>query len=806
MTDESSTVPTPVPPDDPDAWYAPGVRAQYGVRPGVVVTIRDRGEPEPSFDYAVREPSLSSAGEGGLDRLRDYFADASPDRPLTREGARERMREGFTGKYARALDRLLELSAASRRRVEYHALREVRCLEDLTPLALDERIEVADTHPVDSGDGEGDAATDGEDADATDERLVVHTTDFAPAATGVVDPDADLLSRFASERLARYTVDFRGFEVPVVRYREHTLGGDPFVARYAVQEPDLLPGDEALVAACKERVWETGTDAVLDAVTERPGDGGAESGTARDRTAFVRERSETLLSRRLTARNTRAWLEATRHRVRSALAEHGLGVPPADDRYAEDRLDDLVYYVLRDFVGFGPLTIPIRDPNLEDVEANRVGERVKVVPRSDAPGSGCEAEPDDRTPGPGRGGPERRVPTNLSFDDETTFVNVVRQLAAADGVELDASQPSAKVNLDPPGVDETIRCAVALPVITEDGPHVSIRKQAPGALTPVDLVERDALSPALVALLWLFYEHHGVVLFSGPTGVGKTTLLNAHMPFVDYQDRPVSIDEGSREVRLPHETGVSLSTRDHQDEFKRVTMADLMTEANYLNPDLEVIAEINSPASFETFGESLNTGHGILGTTHAEDVEKLVNRVVEQGLPAYLLREIDLVVFPRHAGGERYVAEAVEFLSETAYEALSHPGEPGRDHGVIEKDGTPIYWNRVARRTHDGAFEHAFVPDADAVDGEPTSEGVGDRTRVFERLARTTDRPVERVEREFRRKRRYVEHLVQERHDDFEELFRFLADLRANEAATVERVRNRRQEPEEIVADGQGEG
>ena len=25
------------------------------------------------------------------------------------------------------------------------------------------------------------------------------------------------------------------------------------------------------------------------------------------------------------------------------------------------------------------------------------------------------------------------------------------------------------------------------------------------------------------------YEHHGVVLFSGPTGVGKTTVMNAAM-------------------------------------------------------------------------------------------------------------------------------------------------------------------------------------------------------------------------------------------------------------------------------------
>jgi len=33
-----------------------------------------------------------------------------------------------------------------------------------------------------------------------------------------------------------------------------------------------------------------------------------------------------------------------------------------------------------------------------------------------------------------------------------------------------------------------------------------------------------------------------------------------------------------------------------------------MTEANYLNPDVEVIAEVNTPESFETFAEVLNTG------------------------------------------------------------------------------------------------------------------------------------------------------------------------------------------------------
>jgi type IV secretory pathway ATPase VirB11/archaellum biosynthesis ATPase len=696
-------VPPPLPPDDPEAWYAPDVQAQYEIHPGVVVTISQR---DGVFEYHVREPVLTARDRTALTRVEERFADAHLRRPRTREGAREVMADGFDEKHERVLRRLVDASAPTRRRIQYHALASLGCLGALTPYALDGRIEVADTD--ESG-------------------VVVHTEKYAPATTALPD-DPEFIERFASERLSQYTVSFHDFEIPVVRYREHVLGRDPFETKYAVREPDLLPGDENLIEECKERLWETAVDGVIE-----------------DKVAFVRQRAESILSRRLQRRNTRALADALSYRVRSALAEYDLLVPPVERKYADDRLSDLVYYVLRDYVGYGQLTVPIRDPRLEDIEANRVGERIKVIPRN------SDAE---------------RVPTNLTFEDEQAFTNVVTQLAASDGTELTASTPSAKVNLSPPGVEETIRCAVALPTISEDGPHLSIRKQSTDVLTTTDLIQRGSMPSELAALLWLYYEHHGVVLFSGPTGVGKTTLLNAHMPFVNFDDRPISIDEGSREVELPHETGVSLTTRDHESEYKQVTMADLMTECNYLNPDIEVIAEINTAASFETFAESVNTGHGLLGTTHAGDIETLVNRIIEQGLPTYLLREIDLVVFPRRVDGERYVGRVVELLDEQSYQQL----ECDDRCGVIEKGGTEVYWNTVLWREN-GGFEFAR-----------------DETTTFDRIGRLTDRPAETVEAEFERKHRYVKHMITEGIDDFETIFSLLADLQTNEAATVERL------------------
>jgi len=467
------TVPAPVPPDDSNAWYAPDVRSQYEVHPGVVVTVTERDD---EFAYDARPPVLGTADRDALDSVTEYFADAQLSRPRTREGTRERVADGLGEKHRRILERLTDCSPAARRRVEFHALCDLRGLGELTPLALDDGVEVAD------------AATD---------SLVVHTTEYAPAATDL-PADPPHLDRFLSERLARYTVPFRDFEIPVVVYRERVLGTDAFDTKYAVREPDRLPGDDELIAECKERIWEANVEGLL-------GDGP-------DRAAFVTDRARAFLTRRLTVRNTRAWLDATKHRLRSALAEYGLAVPPVGRRFSDDRLEDLTYYVLRDFVGDGELTVPIRDDRLEDVEANAVDERVKVVPRDRL---GANAD---------------RIPTNLVLEDEQRFVNLVTQLAARDGVELNASNPSAKVNLEPAEVssDVTIRCAVALPVISEGGPHVSIRKQAADALTPVDLLHQNSLSVDVVALLWLAYEHHGVVLFSGPTGVGKTTLMNAY--------------------------------------------------------------------------------------------------------------------------------------------------------------------------------------------------------------------------------------------------------------------------------------
>ncbi|MCF2166123.1 MULTISPECIES: type II/IV secretion system ATPase subunit [Halobacterium] len=696
-------VPPPTPPGSDAAWYAPAVTAQYTVHPGIVATVTARDGARPT--YELRRPQLSARDADALADVCEQFADATLPPPLTRADARDRLAAGFEAKHRRVIAALTDATPAARRRITVHALCEARCLGDLAGVAADDRVTAAV---------------------ADDETVVVHTDAQPPAATGL-PANTPAHDRLRATRIAAYTVPFRGFDVPVRIYRTPADDADAFTTTYAVREPDRLPGDDARIAACKDRIWTNGVAT-------------GDSDAGDDHAAAIADRARSLLARRHTAPKTRHWCGAVADRVREAVADRGPAVPPVGD----DHVADLAYYVVRDLVGDAELTIPIRDPNLEDVEANRVGERVKVVARDRVHAA------DDR------------IPTNLVLDDEQRFVDLVTGLAAQDGVELNAATPSAKVNLEPDGVadDVTIRCAVALPAISEGGPHVSIRKQAADALTPVDLLRQGSLTAGIVALLWLAYEHHRVVLFSGPTGVGKTTLMNAHMPFVPFDDRPVSIDEGSREVRLPHETGVSLSTREHEQAFKRVSMADLMTATNYLNPDIEVIAEINTRASFESFAQILNTGHGVVGTTHAAGVDPLVNRAVEQGVPAHLLREIDLVVFPRRTDGDRYVGEVVEFVDDA-----------GPATTAVETDATTVHVRRIATRGPAAADEGLHSSGEYAVrDAEDV--------QFFDAVAARTDRAPAAVRREFARKRRYVRALDRAGVTDFEALFERVAARR----------------------------
>ncbi|WP_330631338.1 type II/IV secretion system ATPase subunit [Halocatena halophila] len=689
--DGHPVVPAPVSPTDSSAWYAPTVVAQYSVTGRTVVTI-ERSDTQ--LRYVVREPALTARGHSTVDQFLEALSVEYRTLAPTRDCVSDRLHTELSATYRSVIPHSYDKPGrpSIRRRVRYYLHSRSRCLDALTPIALDDRVSAV-------------GISDGELWVSTPEGDQIFTT---VSLDSVPDRAVDGL-RY--ERLRRHTVSFLEFEIPVVIGQLPEPASDGFRRIYRPCEPPLLPGDSDLLSRAGDRLWER---ASTHACFEHGGADRSVTGTPPDHSTIestIRRLAGTVIEE-LDGTNDRNYLRSAWKRLTSL----GWGTQ-ADSSASEDRSRrrGLLYYLLRDTLGFERLTVPICDGWLEDIEVNRVDDRVKVI-ASD-------------------GG--YRLPTPIRFDTEHELENLVVQLAGQDGVELTASNPSAKVNLTPPGdTTETIRCALALGVISEDGPHISIRKQRPEPLGPIDLIKNGSVPVSLVALLWLVFELHGVVLFCGPTGVGKTTLMNAHLPFIPRCDRPISIDEGSREVRLPHETGVSLRTRTHADPHKEVSMAELMTEANYLNPDVEIIAEINTPESFATFGESIATGHGIIGTTHAQTVERLANRFVEQGLGIHLLAAVDLLVFPRFVGGERFVGTVC-----TPFQSLTND-----DETTITRNGTTIGYETLIERSPNGEF-------AISSDSSPFN-------RLFEPLGARTNTAVETIEASYHDRRRRVTRLL----------------------------------------------
>ncbi|UWG47186.1 ATPase involved in archaellum/pili biosynthesis [Halanaeroarchaeum sp. HSR-CO] len=688
-----ATVPSPASPGAATAWYAPAVREQYRIGPDIVATVRDGDD---GFEYETRTPPIAAETRAAATRVETYLDGVEDvNRPRTREGTVERLESGLARPYRQVVDRMTETTPDQRRRLGYHLTASVQGLGSLTPLALDDRIRVADA----SGDD-----------------IVVHTVDFAPARTEF-STDDPYLDRFLSERLARYTVTFHHRDVPVTVYRERVLGGDVFETKYHVHDPVRLPGDDELLATVEARLVEESVGKVVA-----------------DRVRYVEDRARRLLKRKLVAESTRSALGVVRRGLRGALATIGVLDPPVLGRDLDERIDDLVFLVVRDLVGEDRLTIPIRDPHLERVEANRVGERITVVPR------------------PGAFEHEGRLPMTAMFEAERRFVTLAKRLAGAGGVELGPRTPHASVSFEPePGM--AIGCSVALPSASADGPYISIDKRGLDPVTPVDALEAGTLEPELVGLLWLAIEHHQAIAIVGPERARPASLVEAHAPFVPLEDQPVTIADRTRSVTLPHETDISLTTD------ALVPAADgtaPLERATDLRPDVTVMTALEREAAFRHFGDALARGQGLLVSANADDFAAFAHRAVGKGLPLYTLGSLDLVLTVRTVEGQ------------TAVTAVETP--------TCDPDGGRI----VVDSTQCGLR---------AVRNEPDDADGGPQFATFlESLASRSGRSVEDLAAAHQRRVRYVRYLRTAGIDETDELFSFLADLRTDEAATVERI------------------
>ena len=287
---------------------------------------------------------------------------------------------------------------------------------------------------------------------------------------------------------------------------------------------------------------------------------------------------------------------------RKAIKKYGFKIPP-------EALDKILYYIIRDLLGYGKIDGIVRDPNIEDISCVGVGVPVYVWHTK-----------------------YENLPTNVFFENYDELNSFVMILAFKAGQQISLAKPIIDGTLP-----EGHRVHLTFSEVSKRGATFTIRKYRPERFTIIDLIKLGTLSTDIAAYLWIMVENLRSILICGATASGKTTLLNAIAALIRPEAKIITIEE-TRELVLPQENWVPLVTRIGTAEgVQEISAFDLLKSALRQRPDYIIVGEVRGEEAYALF-QAIATGHGGLCTIHAETIESAIRRL--QTKPMNVPREL----------------------------------------------------------------------------------------------------------------------------------------------------------------------
>ncbi len=124
---------------------------------------------------------------------------------------------------------------------------------------------------------------------------------------------------------------------------------------------------------------------------------------------------------------------------------------------------------------------------------------------------------------------------------------------------------------------------------------------------------------------------HGIILVTGPTGSGKTTTLYSTLKRLATEEVNVSTVEDPIEMIEPsfNQTQVQAQLDFNFAEGLRALMRQ--------DPDIIMVGEIRDLATADMAVQAALTGHLVFSTLHTNDAPSAISRLMELGVPAYLI-------------------------------------------------------------------------------------------------------------------------------------------------------------------------
>ncbi|MCA0914677.1 GspE/PulE family protein [Marinobacter nauticus] len=150
---------------------------------------------------------------------------------------------------------------------------------------------------------------------------------------------------------------------------------------------------------------------------------------------------------------------------------------------------------------------------------------------------------------------------------------------------------------------------------------------------------------------------HGIVLVTGPTGSGKTTTLYSTLKQLASPELNICTIEDPIEMVEPAFNQMQVQTNID------LTFAHGVRALLRQDPDIIMIGEIRDLETAEMAVQAALTGHLVLSTLHTNDAPSAITRLMELGIPPYLIRATVLGVMAQR-------------LARTLCPHCKQPGEP----------------------------------------------------------------------------------------------------------------------------------
>lgn len=289
-------------------------------------------------------------------------------------------------------------------------------------------------------------------------------------------------------------------------------------------------------------------------------------------------------------------------------------------KIAEEAVDKLMYYIIRDFLGYGKIDPLMKDPLIEDISADGVNIPIYVWHRD-----------------------YESLPTNILFKNSEELNSFIVRLAYLARKNISLAIPILDASL-PDG--SRIQMTYGNE-ITRRGSTFTIRRFRVDPLTISDLISLGTISSEMAAYFWYAIENRASILVAGGIASGKTTILNCFSMFIKPGLKLVSVED-TAELNLPHENWIPSVARtgfgDAGNRAGAITLFDLLKAAVRQRPDYLLVGEIRGEEAYTLF-QAMATGHLGMGTIHGESASSVIHRLGSEpmNIPKPLLTMIDAI-------------------------------------------------------------------------------------------------------------------------------------------------------------------